>query len=392
MINRKRINLVDDTIDKEDIDKLIVWLQDKPHLTKGKLTVEFEKKWSEWLGTKYSVFLNSGSSANLAAIYALIISKRLKNNKIIVPAVSWVTTVSPAIQFGLQPILCDSNMDNLGLDLNHLKQIIEKEQPSALILVHVLGFPNDMNEIMELCDKHNIMVIEDTCEAQGSMYNGKKLGSIGDMGTFSFYFGHMMSTIEGGMISTNDEDLYHLLLMIRSHGWDRDLPKEKVKELRDKYNIPEFRGLYTFYHPAFNLRSTDLQAFLGIEQLKNTDWMNGKRNENYKLYDSLIKNDYWKIKAQDNTYISNMNYPIITTKDKIQKLIDSIKNNNIETRPLICGSINQQPFWYERYGKSNDVPNADYLHEYGLYLPNNHQISKEDITFICDVVNKTLND
>ena len=386
------IKLVNDTVDKEDIDKLIEWLKSKPHLTKGPVTREFEQEWSKWMGSKYSVFVNSGSSANLAAIYALLLSKKLKNNKIIVPSVSWVTTVSPAIQLGLEPILCDCNMNNLGLDLNHLKRIIVEEKPSALILVHVLGFSNDMDEIMNLCNQNDVLVIEDTCESLGSLYNNKKLGTIGLMGTYSLYFGHHASTIEGGMICTDDEDFYHILLMIRSHGWDRDLPTEKVKEIRDKYNISSFRGLYTFYHPAFNLRSTDLQAFLGLEQLKKLDTMNSKRNENYLLYDSLIKNNYWKIKQQENSYVSNFNYPIITTEDKIEKLIKALGDNKIETRPLICGSINQQPFWYERYGISDDVPNADYLHKYGLYLPNNHKLKKEEITFICEIVNKTLND
>lgn len=385
------IKLVNDTVDKEDIDKLITWLQNKPHLTKGPVTKEFEEQWSKWIGSKYSVFVNSGSSANLAAIYALLLSKRLKNNKIIVPAVSWVTTVSPAIQFGFEPILCDCNNENLGLDLNHLKKIIETEKPASLILVHVLGFANDMDDIMRICNENDVLVIEDTCESLGTIYNDKKLGTIGLMGTFSLYFGHHASTIEGGMITTDDEEIYHILLMIRSHGWDRDLPTEKANELRTKYSIPQFRGLYTFYYPAFNLRSTDLQAFLGLEQLKKIDQMNKKRNENYLLYDTLIKNKYWKIKSQEKTYVSNFNYPIITTEDKIDKLIENLTNNKIETRPLICGSINQQPFWYERYGFTNNLPNADYLHKYGLYLPNNHELKTEEIIFICDVVNKTLN-
>ena len=214
------IKLVKDTINFDDVSKLIEWLKTNPRLTKGDLTVEFEKKWSEWLGVKYSVFVNSGSSANLAGIYSLILSERMKNKKIVVPAVSWVTTVTPAIQLGLEPIMCDCDEDNLGLDINHLKQIIKNENPSVIILVHVLGIPNHLDEIIRLCDENDILLIEDTCESIGSMYDNKKLGTFGDLSTFSFYFGHHMSTIEGGMISTNDEDLYHILLSIRSHGWD----------------------------------------------------------------------------------------------------------------------------------------------------------------------------
>ena len=383
------IKLVNDTVDKADIDQLILWLQGKPRLTKGPVTLEFEQKWSEWLGVKYSVFVNSGSSANLAATYALLLAGNLRNKKVIVPAVSWVTTVSPVIQLGMTPILCDCNTENLGLDLEHLKRIIKEEDPASLILVHVLGFPNDMKEIIELCRENDIKVIEDTCEALGSSYDGSKLGGIGDLGTFSLYFGHHISTIEGGLISTNNEELYNTLLMIRSHGWDRDLPDHKRESLRNKYNVSEFNALYTFYHPAFNLRSTDLQAFLGLEQLKKVDEIVRKRNENYITYDKLIQN-VWKIKAQENSFVSNFNYPIITTPDKIKDLISNLSLNSIEARPLICGSINQQPLWYERYGKSDLFKNADYLHENGLYLPNNHELKTKDIEFISEVVNKSL--
>ena len=302
------IKLVKDTIDFNDVLELIEWLKTNPRLTKGDLTVEFEKEWSKWLGVKYSVFVNSGSSANLAAIYSLILSKRMKNNKIVVPAVSWVTTVTPAIQLGLDPIMCECDTENLGLDINHLKEIIKNDNPSAIILVHVLGIPNNMKEIVDLCDNNNILLIEDTCESIGSKYNDKMVGTFGDISTFSFYFGHHMSTIEGGMISTDDEELYHILLSIRSHGWDRDLPKEKQNELREKYNINEFRAFYTFYYPGFNLRSTDLQAFIGLSQLKKLDTIVENRHKNYLKYKSEIKNDFWSVSEPSGSYVSNFHF------------------------------------------------------------------------------------
>jgi len=383
----EKISLVKDTINKKDIDDLIEWLKTNPKLTKGNLTIEFEKKWSEWLGSKYSVFLNSGSSANLAMIYSLIISKKLKNKKIIVPSVSWVTTVTPAIHLGLEPIMCDCDKDNLGLDVNHLKLLIEKHRPSCLILVHVLGVPNKMDEIIELCEKNDIILLEDTCESVGSKYNQKKLGTLGTMSSFSFYFGHHMSTIEGGMVCTDDEDLYHLLLSIRSHGWDRDLPEEKRKELRQKYNISDFRALYTFYFPGFNLRSTDLQAFLGINQMKNIDDVVEKRKHNFDLYNHYIKDDVWKIIPPKNSYVSNFAYPLIT--DKIDILVNELNNNNIECRPLICGSMNEQPFWFESYEKQY-LPNAIKVHENGLYLPNHQELTEDEIRNICEIINKIL--
>jgi CDP-6-deoxy-D-xylo-4-hexulose-3-dehydrase len=380
-----KIDLVKDTIDSDDIKKLISWLETNPRLTKGELNVKFEKEWSEWLGKKYSVFVNSGSSANLAALYSLLLSGKLRNNKIIVPAVSWVTTVTPAVQFGMEPIMCECDEDNLGLNIEHLKLIIKEHDPSSIILVHVLGFPNHMNEIVELCKEHDIRLIEDTCESIGSEYEGKKLGTFGDLSTFSFYFGHHMSTIEGGMISTDDEDLYHILLSIRSHGWDRDLPKSKQIELREKYNIGDFRSLYTFYYPGFNLRATDLQAFIGLEQLKKLDLIVKNRNLNYQKYHEGIKNNEWKINPPKDSFISNFSYPVITKN--IKELVEKLTENNVECRPLICGSINEHPFWYERYGKQ-DLPISKKVHEYGLYLPNNHQMTVEEIDKVINIVNQ----
>jgi CDP-6-deoxy-D-xylo-4-hexulose-3-dehydrase len=379
------INLVKDTIDGDDIKQLISWLETNPRLTKGQLNVQFEKEWSEWLGKKYSVFVNSGSSANLAALYSLLLSGKLRNNKIVVPAVSWVTTVTPAVQFGMEPIMCECDEDNLGLNIEHLKQIIKEHDPSSIILVHVLGFPNHMNEIVELCKEHDIRLIEDTCESIGSEYEGKKLGTFGDLSTFSFYFGHHMSTIEGGMISTDDEDLYHILLSIRSHGWDRDLPKSKQIELREKYNIGDFRSLYTFYYPGFNLRATDLQAFIGLGQLKKLDYIVKNRHINYQRYHEGIINNEWKVNPPTNSFISNFSYPVITKN--ITELVEKLTENNIECRPLICGSINEHPFWYERYGKQ-ELPISKKVHEYGLYLPNNHQMTLEEVDKVINIVNQ----
>jgi CDP-6-deoxy-D-xylo-4-hexulose-3-dehydrase len=381
------IKLVKDTINFDDVFNLIEWLKTNPRLTKGDLTVEFEKKWSEWLGVKYSVFVNSGSSANLAGIYSLILSERMRNKKIVVPAVSWVTTVTPAIQLGLEPIMCDCDEDNLGLNIDHLKQIIKNENPSAIILVHVLGIPNHLDEIISLCKENDILLIEDTCESIGSMYDNKKLGTFGDLSTFSFYFGHHMSTIEGGIISTNDEDLYHILLSIRSHGWDRDLPQKKQEKLREKYNINNFRALYTFYYPGFNLRATDLQAFIGLEQLKKLDMIVENRNKNFLRYKNEIKNPEWNIQEPNGSFVSNFSFPIITKN--ITKLVEELTDNDIECRPLICGSINEHPFWYERYGHS-DLPKSKRVHEYGLYLPNNHEMTEEELNKVIEIVNNNI--
>ena len=218
------INLVQDTIDNKDINQLIKWLKTYPRLTKGELTIQFEKDWSDYLGVEYSIFVNSGSSANLLMIYYLIESGLLKRgDKVIVPALSWSTSLSPVIQFGLQPILCDCNLDDLSIDIEHFNVLIKEHKPKALVLVPILGFVPNMKEIQDICESKNIILLEDTCESLGSEFNNKKLGTFGLMSSFSTYFGHHISTIEGGMICTNDKKVANILKSLRSHGWDRDM-------------------------------------------------------------------------------------------------------------------------------------------------------------------------
>lgn len=378
------IKLVKDTINKVDISKLIKWLETEPRLTKGNETIKFEKQWSNWLGVKHSIFVNSGSAANLLITYALLFSGYLKNKKVVVPAVSWVTTISPVIQFGLEPILCDTDKNTLGLNIEHLKDICNKEKPAAIFLVHVLGLPCQMDEILNICAENNIILIEDTCESAGSLYDNKKLGSFGLASSFSFYYGHHLSTIEGGMISTNDDDLYNILKSMRSHGWDRDLDKATQQKLRRENEIDDFRALYSFYYPGFNCRSTDLQAVIGQEQLKKLDNIVKQRNKNFLIYEEKIENNYWRINILDNMMVSNMAYPIITPK--IKSLVKKLKDNDIESRPLVCGSIGEQPFWKKIYGHTQ-LTFASIVHKYGLYVPNNHELTTEEINFICDIIN-----
>lgn len=382
-----RITLVKDTIDSNDINLLIKWLETNPILTKNKLTIEFEEKFSKYQNRKYSVYVNSGSSANLAMIYSLLISGKLKNNNIIVSAVSWTTTVAPIIQVGLNPILCECDKETLGLDIEYLKNLVQEYKPSAILLVHVLGFPNKMKEIIEICEQNDIILLEDSCESIGSTYDGIKTGSFGLMSSFSFYYGHHLSTIEGGMITTDDYELYNILKSIRAHGWDRDLDESFKSKMKEGFEIDEFKDLYTFYYPGFNLRSTDLQAFIGIHQLDKVDKIVTNRQHNYNYYQKLIKNNYWKITDFSNCYISNFAYPII--HPNIKKIVKELKNGNVDCRPLVCGSIGNQPYWIKLYGKKS-FKFADIVDKYGLYIPNNPDLKIEEIEYICNILNKNM--
>lgn len=390
-MTKEKITLVKDTIDKDDVDNLIKWLETYPRLTKGPKTIEFEEKWSEWIGCKYSVFVNSGSSANLLMLYALKVMGDLRNQKVVVPALAWATDMAPVIQLGFDPLICDCNMDNLAVDVEQLESIFHHHAPAAMLLVSVLGLSPDIDKIVALCKKYGVILLEDNCESQGTEFSGTKLGNFGLMSSFSTYFGHTMSTIEGGMVCTNDKDVYDLIKMLRSHGWDRDLDEAKQKELRDKWGVDDFSALYTFYEPGFNLRSTDLQAVIGIHQLdKVDDWIDQRNDNFYHFLDTMKtfdkKKKVWKPKEREDTFTASFCYPMIfNNKREKEKAVKALQENNIETRPLICGSMGTQPFFISRY-KRHETRNAFVVDERGIYVPNHPKLSKEDIEFICKTV------
>ena len=384
------IPLVKDTLNKEDIDKLIEWLSGYPHLTKGQVTIDYEKKWSEYLGCKYSLFVNSGSSANLIMLYSLIETGKIKKgDTVIIPAVSWATDLAPVVQLGLTPVLCDCNLNDLSIDINHFKKLIKQHSPRVLLLVSVLGLVPDMKSLVNVCEENDIILLEDACESLGSEFEGKKIGNFGYMSSFSTYFGHHMSTIEGGMVCTNDEKLYNILKSIRSHGWDRDMDTKEKERLRKLHKVDDFESLYKFYYFGFNLRSTDLQAFLGIGQLEKLKSIVQRRNDNYNLYRKLIKNDFWNPhESNKKRFVSNFAYPVIHPKRN--KIVSALNKNNIAVRPLICGSLAKQPFWTENYPRVF-LENADKVDNYGMYLPNNHQLTKQEIMTISEIINKEIN-
>jgi len=382
----KPIKLCSDIIDRRDINALTRWLIKMPQLTKGSKTLEFESKFSEYLGCKHSIYCNSGSSANLLIVSALKQMGILKNSKIVVPQVSWSTTIFPAIQFGLDPILCDCELDNLGINLSHLKKIIAEDKPAAIILVHVLGFDSSIEKVVKLCEENDILVIEDTCESLGSMTSGKMLGTFGFASSFSFYFGHHISTIEGGMVCTDNDDFADVIKMIRSHGWDRDLSQDSKDKYRQKYEVDDFDSLYKFYYAGFNLRSTDLQAFIGIGQIPKMSYIVKQREENYYTYRENLTSEIWlPVLEETQNVISNMGYPIITKNKK--EIYKMLSKNKIECRPLVAGSMGLQPAWSNLYGESPMV-NADIVDKYGMYVPNHQDLTSKDIKRVCSIINE----
>lgn len=378
-----RIPLVRDTISRDDLRALSEWLLTNPRLSKGPLCDDFERQFAQWQGCRRAHFVNSGSSANLLAINALQVAGTLApGDKVIAPAISWTTTVAPITQLQCEPVLCDADPDNLGLSVEHLEQLAKTSGAKALILCHVLGVPNRMREIAEICKRFDLVLIEDCCEALGSEYDGVRVGNFGDLCTFSFYFGHHMSTIEGGMICAKSDEHSNIIRSIRSHGWNRDLDEQRILELRERYGIDAFSDKYTFYNPGFNFRSTDLNAFLGLKQLDRLSRVVDARQRVWDQYQTLMQSAAWRSVGPVGSRVSAFAWPMLSPdRAALAAILDE---KGIETRPLVCGSIGRQPWYVDRYG-SVELEVADRVHQHGLYVPINPQLSDDEIAEICSI-------
>jgi len=325
-------------------------------------------------------------------IHSLLELGELKlGDSIILPALSWATDLAPVIQLGLYPILCDCNNEDFSLDLDHLESLLVegllveerglriRKKAKAVILVSVLGYVPDMDKVVSLCKDHKAILLEDCCEALGSEYKGQKLGTFGAMSTFSTFFGHHISTIEGGMVCTNDPKYNKILRSIRSHGWGRDWSEEQQKEAQLEWGVSDFESAFTFYNAGFNCRSTDLQAFLGLRQLEKLPNIVNRRNENYYKYLKLLGMDG----DSTDVFVSNFAFPIISMER--EDLIEALIKNGIECRPLICGSLGEQPMYVKRFGELK-LPNASHIKKHGMYVPNHHLLSDADIEKITGII------
>jgi CDP-6-deoxy-D-xylo-4-hexulose-3-dehydrase len=273
-------------------------------------------------------------------------------------------------------------MTDLGLDLNHLESLLKDGGTAAVFVVHVLGHSIDMDELIGLCDRYGVMLVEDACEALGTTsVRGKSLGSYGLMGTYSFYYGHQISTIEGGMLITNDKEISIVSRSLRAHGWSRDVDHATAEAWEFQFGIDKVRRLYSFYYPGFNCRSTDLNAYLGLGQLARlTDFVN-TRQRNFERYVENLSGEFW---TQRSAYTSLSSLAFGTFVENREDVFDKLNEHGIESRPLICGSMGRQPFWIKIHGPT-PLPNADIVHNHGIYLPNHSNLSIDDVDYVCDI-------
>lgn len=350
-------------------------------LSMSQKCTEFEEKFSKYQGRKYSVLFNSGSSANIATIQALLnLGLINKGDCVGFSALTWATNVMPIMQLGLEPVPVDISIESLNVNLKNLKEA--KKKPKVMFITNLLGFCGDLDKIRDYCENNKIILLEDNCESLGSELNGTKLGNFGLASSFSFYVGHHLSTIEGGMVCTDDKKLYEMLLMVRAHGWSRNISKESQEELKLKNQINDFYDEYSFYYLGFNFRPTEITGFLGCEQLSYIEEICKKRNDNFKKFEEAIKSvDVLKLNLKHMNFVCNFAYPIICkNKESFEKYREIFAN--VEIRPIVGGNMTQQPFFKDNF----DCPNAKMVHEFGFYIPNNPDLTEEEVLELCRLI------
>lgn len=372
--------------DKEEINAMQRVIS-SGKFTMGKEVKELEIKFSKYFSSKHCVMVNSGSSANLIAIGALIYSGRLsRGDEVIVPAVSWSTTYHPLQQYGLKVKFIDIDLDTLNYDMDALEKAINKNTKMILI-VNLLGNNNHFDKLLELANINNLIVIEDNCESMGSEFNNKKSGTFGLMGTFSSFFSHHISTMEGGYVLTDDDELYEILKSLRAHGWTR--------EVKDGYDFfpnrkDDFYDKFDFVLPGYNLRPLELEAAIGKVQLSKLEEIIKFRVSNAQHFLSKAKK-YKEFNTQLEVGNSSwFGFSIILKgwlEGKRKILVDFLENYNIETRPIVAGNFTKNTcikyYDYEIFG---NLKNADYLHENGFFIGNNGTDLKNEIDYFFSMI------
>lgn len=391
--NKFQHKLMSSNFSKDDFKKLEIFFKtanEKTILTQGPKVIEFEKEWSKWLGVKYSTFVNSGSSANLLSISILKIIES-KKKEIIVPTHTWVSDIASIIQNNFKPIFVDMDFKNLGPDNDEIISKINSNT-AAIFLSHIQGFNALSEKLLKIIKKKKIQLIEDVCESHGAKFKNKKLGSLGLISNFSFYYAHHMSTIEGGMICTNDRKIYELSRLLRSHSMVREIKDTKLrKDYEKKYK--NLSPKFIFLHAGYNVRNNEIGAILGLNQLKNLDSNNRIRTRNLKFFlNNLDKEKF--ITNFDINGSSNYALPLILKKkslklrDNLEKLMNK---NNIEFRRGGAGGGNQlrQPY-LKNYTKGLNIKkfkNVEHMHFYGYYIGNFPSLKTFKIKTICNILN-----
>jgi CDP-6-deoxy-D-xylo-4-hexulose-3-dehydrase len=382
---------------KEDFLKIKSFLDKGSILTQATKVLEFEDTWSKWLGVRYSVFVNSGSSANFLTIAALkyLYLSKTKKREIIVPTLTWVSDIVSVIQNGFKPVFVDIDITNLAMSEKEILKKISKKT-FAVFITHAQGFNGLSNNIIEVLKEKKIILIEDVCESHGATFENKKLGTYGLASNFSFYYAHHMSTIEGGMICTNNRNIYEITRMLRGHGMLRECNNKILEETYQK-KYKDLSPKFIFLYPGFNMRNNEISAVLGLNQIKRLDTNNIKRTKNLILFLENLNSNFFLVNF-DLKGSSNYAFPVILRQKSFQlrnKLEKLMKINNIEFRRGNAGGGNQlrQPYLkkYIKNIKLKNFPNVEHVHFFGYYIGNFPDLKKSKILKICSILNTLSN-
>lgn len=380
--------LASSTWDEKEIEAIQSVIA-KDMYTMGEGVKQFEENFAKFVNSKYAVMVNSGSSANLLAVGALFYTKNPKlkrGDEVIVPAVSWSTTYYPLYQYGLKLKFVDVDLETLNFDLDQLEKAVT-DNTKMILAVNLLGNPNDFDAINKIINGRDILLMEDNCESMGAEYKGKQTGTFGIVGTYSTFYSHHMATMEGGIVVTDDEELYHVLICIRAHGWTRHLPKEnKVSNKSDDWFEESFR----FILPGYNFRPVEMSGAIGIEQLKKLPDFLEKRRENAVLFNSLFANhkDFHIQKDIDSSSWFGFSF-IIKPESNLKRsdIVKKLEANGIDCRPIVTGDFTKNEvlrfFDYEIFG---EMKNAQYLDKNGFFVGNHQVPLTEEIKHLHDVL------
>lgn len=377
--------LATSTWGEEELD-VLRGLASRDRLTMGPETKRFELALAKHFGSRFAVFCNSGSSANLLGMTALALNQQIKDrNEVIAPAIGWSTTYYPIVQAGFRLKFIDVDLQTLNMSTADLENAID-EKTAGVVGVNLLGNPMDLTKIRQICDENNLFFFEDNCESMGASQGGKQAGTFGDVSSFSTFFSHHISTIEGGFCLTDNEELYEKMLSLRAHGWTRDLPEEN--HLENKTGEP-FDDMFRFMLPGYNLRPTEISSLLGIEQLKKLpEIIDGRvRNGNTWLKES--SKVPWLIhqEVSGNSVNSWFGFSIIPKPSTVERkdLIRILEDMGIEYRPVVTGNFTRQPVinLLDVVNGDTEFVNANYVHENGLFIGNHHYDIEDKIVTLC---------
>jgi CDP-6-deoxy-D-xylo-4-hexulose-3-dehydrase len=378
-------------ITRDDLDAVIEYLRGpEPQLTQSREVESFEREWSEWLGVRHSVFVNSGSSANLLTLAAL--AEAHGTGEVIVPTLTWVSDIAATLQCGFEPVFVDIDPRTLGMDN---AEVLRKLTPrtKAVFVTHVLGYNALSRALLDELEARKVPLIEDVCESYGATFEGRKLGTFGRMADFSYYYAHHMSTIEGGMISTSDSGLHEMLRMLRAHGMVREARSEEVRRhYGDRH--PDLNPDFIFAFPGYNMRSTEINAVIGRSQLKRLDRNNEARRENLDLFLAGLDPEVYRT---DFEVEGSCNYAftlVLRRPDArlCERVMGTLRACNVEFRRGTSGGGNQlrQPYLKRNVGvdEHRNYPNVEHVHFYGFYLGNYPGLERAKIAELCAILNE----